>query len=181
MDIPYDDETFDIILCWGVLMYVPSVGRVFGELVRTLRKGGTLVIAVHRKTTLAPLHDVIRRMCLRVPDPAKDPLINTAALPIKIAASVLGRRATRDDLPIEAKIEDFYFVPFKRFFSIAEIKRLFAGHGLSSEVLYEYTGRFKSASSFIVRGRKQAMCSVLVYMISRKLLQVSLEQLGSYA
>jgi 2-polyprenyl-6-hydroxyphenyl methylase / 3-demethylubiquinone-9 3-methyltransferase len=181
MDVPYDDEAFDIILCWGVLMYVPSVARVFGELVRTLRKGGTLVIAVHRKTALAPLHDVIRRMCLRVPEPAKGPLIKTAALPIKIAAAVVGRQATRDDLPIEAKIDDFYFIPFKRFFSIAEIQRLFAGHGLSSEVLYEYTGRFKSSSSFIVRGTKQTMCSVFLYMLSNELLKVLLPQLSSYA
>jgi 2-polyprenyl-6-hydroxyphenyl methylase / 3-demethylubiquinone-9 3-methyltransferase len=154
MDIPCDDETFDLILCWGVLMYVPSVERVFGELVRTLRPGGTLVLAVHRKTPLTPLHHGIRQLCLRIPESAKGPVIKAAALSIKAAAAALGKRAARDDLSLEAKIDDFYFIPFKRFFSLAEIEDLFGSHGLSSEVLYAYTGRFKSSSSVIVRGMK---------------------------
>jgi 2-polyprenyl-6-hydroxyphenyl methylase/3-demethylubiquinone-9 3-methyltransferase len=154
MDIPCADEAFDLILCWGVLMYVPSVERVFSELARTLRQGGTIVVAVHRKTTLTPLHDAIRRLCSRVPASAKGLIIKAMALPIKIAAAILWKRAARDDLSIEAKIDDFYFVPFKRFFSIAEVQRLFEHHGLSTETLYEYTGRFKSSSSFIMRGTK---------------------------
>jgi 2-polyprenyl-6-hydroxyphenyl methylase / 3-demethylubiquinone-9 3-methyltransferase len=154
MDIPCADETFDVILCWGVLMYVPSVERVFGELVRTLRPGGTLVVAVHRKTPLTPLHDGIRQLCLRIPAWAKGPVIKAAAVPIKVAAAALGKRAARDDLSLEAKIDDFYFIPFKRFFSLAEIEDLFRSYGLSSEVLYAYTGRFKSSSSVIVRGMK---------------------------
>jgi 2-polyprenyl-6-hydroxyphenyl methylase / 3-demethylubiquinone-9 3-methyltransferase len=154
MDIPCDDETFDVILCWGVLMYVPSVERVFGELVRTLRPGGTLVVAVHRKTLLTPLHDGIRRLCLRIPESAKGPAIKAAALPIRVASAALGKRAARDDLSLEAKIDDFYFIPFKRFFSLAEVEGLFGSYGLSSEVIYAYTGRFKSSSSVIVRGMK---------------------------
>ena len=154
MDIPCDDETFDVILCWGVLMYVPSVERVFGELVRTLRPGGTLVVAVHRKTPLTPVHDGIRQICLRIPESAKGPVIKAAALPIRVASAALGKRAARDDLSLEAKIDDFYFIPFKRFFSLAEVEGLFGSHGLSSEVVYAYTGRFKSSSSVIVRGMK---------------------------
>jgi 2-polyprenyl-6-hydroxyphenyl methylase/3-demethylubiquinone-9 3-methyltransferase len=154
MDIPCDDETFDLILCWGVLMYVPSVEWVFSELVRTLRPGGTLVLAVHRKTPLTPLHHGIRQLCLRIPEPAKGPVIKAAALSIKAVAAALGKRAARDDLSLEAKIDDFYFIPFKRFFSLAEVEDLFGSHGLSSEVIYAYTGRFKSSSSCIVRGMK---------------------------
>jgi 2-polyprenyl-6-hydroxyphenyl methylase/3-demethylubiquinone-9 3-methyltransferase len=154
MDIPCDDEMFDVVLCWGVLMYVPSVQRVFGELIRTLRPGGTLILAVHRKTGLTPIHEGIRGLCLRIPELAKGPAIKAAALPIKIAAAVLGRRAARDDLSLEAKIDDFYFIPFKRFFSLPEVEDLFGSYGLSSEVPYAHTGRFKSSSSFIVRGMK---------------------------
>src|SRR5262245_23143264 len=157
MDIPYSDGTFDLILCWGVLMYVPSVERVFSELARTLRQGGTIVVAVHRKTTLTPLHDAIRRLCSRVPASAKGLIIKAMAMPIKVAATIHSKRAARDDLSIEAKIDDFYFVPFKRFFSIAEVQRLFEQHGLSTETLYEYTGRFKSSSSFIMRGTKHGL------------------------
>jgi 2-polyprenyl-6-hydroxyphenyl methylase / 3-demethylubiquinone-9 3-methyltransferase len=162
MDLPHDDETFDLILCWGVLMYVSSVERVFGELVRTLREGGTLVLAVHRKTSLTFLHHRIRRLCLRIPQAAKGTVIKAAALPIKLASTLLRRRVARDDLSIEAKIDDFYFIPFKRFLSIPEVERLFAGHGLTSEIIYEYTGRFKSSSSLVIRGMKQGSVSLVL-------------------
>lgn len=155
VNIPYDDETFDLVLCWGVLMYVPSLERAFGELVRTLREKGTIIVAVHRKTVFTPLHNVIRRICLRIPSRAKGTIIKLAAVSIKMAATVLQRRAVRDDLSFEAKVEDFYFIPFKRFVSVAEIKALFDRHSLTSEIVYEYTGRFKSTSNVIVRGTKQ--------------------------
>jgi ubiquinone/menaquinone biosynthesis C-methylase UbiE len=179
MDIPHPDDTFDLILCWGVLMYVPSVERVFSELVRTLRKGGTLVLAVHRKTSLTFLHDRIRRFCLRIPQPAKGPAIKMAALPIKVASALLRRRAARDDLSIEAKIDDFYFIPFKRFFSIPEIKHLMAEHGLSSQLLYEYTGRFKSSSSFMIRGMKQLMFAAMACAVAKQMGSVPLAQLSA--
>lgn len=40
MEIPYSDETFDLVLCWGVLMYVPSAEKVFNEDAQTGRNLG---------------------------------------------------------------------------------------------------------------------------------------------
>ena len=154
MEIPYPDETFDLTLCWGVLMYVPSVERVFGELVRTLRRGGTLVVAVHRKSALTPVHHAIRHLCLSIPKAAKGAVIKSAARVIRGVSTALGRQPARNDLTFEAKVDDFYFIPFKRFFSVTEVQDLFKRHHLSCELVYNYTGRFKSTSSFIMSGIK---------------------------
>jgi ubiquinone/menaquinone biosynthesis C-methylase UbiE len=154
MEIPYPDETFDLVLCWGVLMYVPSAEKVFSELVRTLKPGGALIVAVHRKSALTPVHDLIRRACLRIPKAAKGATIKSAATVIRLVSTALGRKPARNDLTFEAKVDDFYFVPFKRFFSVAEVKALFDRHHLCGEIVFEYTGRFKSTSSFIMRAKK---------------------------
>lgn len=155
MNIPYKNGTFDLILCWGVLMYVPSLERVFGELIRTLREKGTIIVAVHRKTLFTPLHNMIRRICLRIPNSARGAAIKSAAVLIRIVSTLLNRQAIRDDLSFEAKVEDFYFIPFKRFVSVREIKGLLGRYGLSSDIVYEYTGRFRSTSNVILRGTKQ--------------------------
>jgi 2-polyprenyl-6-hydroxyphenyl methylase / 3-demethylubiquinone-9 3-methyltransferase len=163
MELPFDDESFDLILCWGVLMYVPSAEKVFSELIRCLRKDGTLVVAVHRKSALTPLHDAIRRMCLRIPGFARGAAIKLMALSIKTFVAATSRRAVRDDLSFEAKVEDFYFVPFKRFFTIEEMQALFRRHEMSSEVVFEHTGRFKSTSNVVLRG---AMLDTSIVIIS---------------
>jgi ubiquinone/menaquinone biosynthesis C-methylase UbiE len=152
MELPFEDESFDLILCWGVLMYVPSAEKVFSELVRCLRKDGTLVVAVHRKSALTPMHNAIRYVCLRIPKFARGAAIKLMALSIKTLVTALNRRPVRDDLSFEAKVEDFYFIPFKRFFTIDEMQALFQRHGMSSEVVFEHTGRFKSSSNVILRG-----------------------------
>jgi ubiquinone/menaquinone biosynthesis C-methylase UbiE len=153
MELPFKDESFDLILCWGVLMYVPSTERVFDELVRCLRKDGMLIVAVHRKSVVTPLHNAIRHICLRVPRFARGPTIKLMALSIKSVASALNRRAARDDLSFEAKVEDFYFIPFKRFFNVDELQELFRRYDISSEVVVEHTGRFKSTSNIVLRGQ----------------------------
>jgi 2-polyprenyl-6-hydroxyphenyl methylase/3-demethylubiquinone-9 3-methyltransferase len=152
MELPFEDESFDLILCWGVLMYVPSAEKVFSELVRCLRKDGTLVAAVHRKSALTPLHNAIRHICLRIPGFARGATIKLMALSIKALVTAMNRRPVRDDLSFEAKVEDFYFVPFKRFFTTDEMQALFQKYKMSGEVVFEHTGRFKSTSNVILRG-----------------------------
>lgn len=113
-----------------------------------------MVVAVHRKSALTPVHDLIRRACLRIPKAAKGATIKSAATVIRRVSTALGRKPARNDLTFEAKVDDFYFVPFKRFFSVAEVKDLFDRHHLSGEMVFEYTGRFKSTSSFMMKARK---------------------------
>jgi len=43
-DLPFPDQTFDLITCFGVLHHIANVSYVIGELVRTLRPGGYFVL-----------------------------------------------------------------------------------------------------------------------------------------
>jgi ubiquinone/menaquinone biosynthesis C-methylase UbiE len=43
--LSFPDASFDYVLCWGVLMHVPDVGRAVAELARVLRPGGALVLS----------------------------------------------------------------------------------------------------------------------------------------
>lgn len=43
--LSFPDESFDYVLCWGVLMHIPEVHKAVSELSRVLKKGGTLIIS----------------------------------------------------------------------------------------------------------------------------------------
>ena len=43
--LPFEDRSVDYVLCWGVLMHVPEVGKAVSELSRVLRHGGMCVVS----------------------------------------------------------------------------------------------------------------------------------------
>lgn len=45
LDLSFPDESFDYLLCWGVLMHIPDVERAIVELARVVRPGGVLVVS----------------------------------------------------------------------------------------------------------------------------------------
>jgi SAM-dependent methyltransferase len=42
----FDDASFDVVLCLGVLEYVPDLDRAFDEVARVLRPGGVFVFSM---------------------------------------------------------------------------------------------------------------------------------------
>lgn len=42
--LPFENETFDLITCFGVLHHIANVSYVFSELARVLEKGGLLLV-----------------------------------------------------------------------------------------------------------------------------------------
>lgn len=45
LDLSFQDQEFDAILCWGVLMHIPDIEAATRELARTLRPGGRLAVS----------------------------------------------------------------------------------------------------------------------------------------
>ena len=52
LELSFPDESFDYILCWGVLMHIPEVGRAVAEIARVLKPGGVLVVSEGNKSSL---------------------------------------------------------------------------------------------------------------------------------
>ena len=48
-NMPYDDGSFDVVLIFEALYYIPSPQRFFAECRRVLRRGGVLLIATANK------------------------------------------------------------------------------------------------------------------------------------
>ncbi|MFW5875238.1 MAG: class I SAM-dependent methyltransferase [Myxococcota bacterium] len=49
--LPFHDDSFDFVNCWGVLMHVPELERALGELCRVLAPGGRLAITDNSATS----------------------------------------------------------------------------------------------------------------------------------
>jgi len=66
LDLPFADDTFDVVFSHGVLHHVPDIKRAQGEIHRVLRPGGELVIMVYARWSLNYLVSIslIRRAAL---------------------------------------------------------------------------------------------------------------------
>jgi SAM-dependent methyltransferase len=66
LDLPFADDTFDMVFSHGVLHHVPDVRQAQGEIHRVLRPGGELVIMVYARWSLNYLVSIalIRRAVL---------------------------------------------------------------------------------------------------------------------
>lgn len=73
LELSFPDQSFDYVLCWGVLMHIPEVDRAVAELARVLKPGGALVISEGNKSSLEAvamrnLKRVLRRETAQVKD-----------------------------------------------------------------------------------------------------------------
>lgn len=66
LDLPFDDDTFDVVFSHGVLHHVPDIKRAQEEIHRVLRPDGELVIMVYARWSLNYLMSIaiIRRAAL---------------------------------------------------------------------------------------------------------------------
>lgn len=45
LSLPFEDESFDHVLCWGVLMHIPDAETAVREIARVVRPGGRIVVS----------------------------------------------------------------------------------------------------------------------------------------
>ncbi len=51
-DLKFDDESFEYVISWGVLMHIPDMEKAVEELARVVRKGGYLVLSENNQHSL---------------------------------------------------------------------------------------------------------------------------------
>jgi SAM-dependent methyltransferase len=51
-DMPFGDDSFDIVYCFGVLMHIPDVDRAVAEIKRVLKPGGILLLMVYNRSSV---------------------------------------------------------------------------------------------------------------------------------
>ena len=154
LDLPLRSDSFDLVFCWGVIHHTSDPARALDELVRVLEPGGMLILAVYLRTWLTPLHELARWVCVRLPGAWRPLVVRGLASLVRARVRLSPLTTTRDDNPlIESQVEDWFFVPDKHFFSVDQLAQLFAERGLTFELLDPHTGRFRSSSNFVARGR----------------------------
>jgi 2-polyprenyl-3-methyl-5-hydroxy-6-metoxy-1,4-benzoquinol methylase len=52
LNLPFSEETFDYVHCWGVLMHVPQIETALTELIRLVKPGGKLVLMENNADSL---------------------------------------------------------------------------------------------------------------------------------
>jgi ubiquinone/menaquinone biosynthesis C-methylase UbiE len=93
LDIPFPDETFDMVWCAGVLMITANDERALDELTRVTKTGGYLYLLVYATGGLRwPLIQSLRPLASQIDKPAIDRAIQIAGL------SANKRRSFLDDL-----------------------------------------------------------------------------------
>lgn len=152
-------EQFDLVWCWGVAMMAPDPERIMRNLVRVVKPGGVIYLGLYLKTWLSPLHEVIRHFCRRhMNSPArKQFVLDFFAWLTRVITRIKRREINlRDDnISIRTQVEDWYYPPYKTFYSIDEILNLLEQSGFAAECIQDRLGRMKSATIFVVRGSRR--------------------------
>jgi SAM-dependent methyltransferase len=68
LDIPYPNETFDIVYSFGVLHHIPDADQAVKEILRVLKPNGRLAIMLYNKTSINYMIEIrrLRKCGLRV-------------------------------------------------------------------------------------------------------------------
>jgi SAM-dependent methyltransferase len=93
LNIPFPDQTFDMVWCAGVLMITADEERALDELTRVMKKGGYLYLLVYATGGIHwPLIQWLRSLATHIGRPSIEEAIRQAGLPAN------KRRSFLDDL-----------------------------------------------------------------------------------
>jgi ubiquinone/menaquinone biosynthesis C-methylase UbiE len=151
LDLPYDDNAFDIVLCVYMLQHTPDPRQGFLEAARVAAPGGTVLYAIGRENGMGKLHSKSRNLFGRVPASLRRPsVLPFVPLYWSLLKATGRRKASENDLTID--LVDWLYNPLQKFVLEADILSWFDQAGLTYSSL-GYTGLMKSMH--ICRGTKQ--------------------------
>jgi uncharacterized protein YbaR (Trm112 family)/2-polyprenyl-3-methyl-5-hydroxy-6-metoxy-1,4-benzoquinol methylase len=160
-NLPFREQTFDLVYSWGVLHHTPDPRRAFEGLVDFAKEEGDVSVKIYRKrpAPAAFIESMIRKVSLHLPLRA---LYNLSylAVPINWFYWKLGRfipglgKAIQGTIRVDPNWRishidtfDWYHPQYQFHFPMEEVESWFAQKGLSDIVGVESKG---------VRGRKKA-------------------------
>jgi ubiquinone/menaquinone biosynthesis C-methylase UbiE len=155
LDLPFSDENFDIVWAWGTVHHTTDPFKAINELIRVLKKDGSLLLAVYTRTRLTFLHEIIRKTLIRTP--RRSWTLLSKVMTIFLAPVVFlfkKREKSRKGEKLEELILDWYFVPIRYYYRPEEIRVFLEKKGFVIEKFLPASGRFDSTSNFIFKARK---------------------------
>lgn len=157
LKLPYPDEAFDIVWAWGTVHHTTDPFGAVSELLRVLKKGGSILLAVYTRTKLTFIHEIIRKTLIRTPKRSWTALSKIMSFFLAPVVFFFKKREkSRKGEKLEELILDWYFVPIRHYYYPDEIKQLLEDNGLTIENFLPASGRFNSTSNFIFKARKPA-------------------------
>lgn len=78
--LSYKNETFDIVWAGGSVHHTSNPLKAIEELIRVLRRGSILLLAVYNKTKFTFFHELIRKILVRTPQKSRTILSKILAL-----------------------------------------------------------------------------------------------------
>ena len=156
LQLPFADGTFDIVWAWGTVHHTTDPLRAISELARVLRLGGSIFLAVYKRTKLTWIHEIIRKTLVKTPKRSWTALSKIMAFFLSPVVFFFKKREkSRKGEKLEELILDWYFVPIRHYYRPDEIRDFLEGKGFEIEKFLPASGRFDSSSNFIYKARKK--------------------------
>jgi len=153
--LPFSDEKFDIVWAWGTVHHTTDPLGAIEELMRVLKKGGSLFLAVYKRTKATWIHELIRKTLVRTPRKTWTFLSKILAFFLTPVVFIFKKREkSRKGEKLEELILDWYFVPIRHYYYPEEIRQFLETRGFKIEKELAHSGRFNSSSNFIYKARK---------------------------
>ncbi len=155
LELPFADASFDIVWAWGTVHHTTDPLRAIDQLIRVLKPGGSLLLAVYTRTRVTFIHEFIRKILVRTPRRSWTFLSKVMAVLLAPVVFLFKRREkSRKGEKLEELILDWYFVPIRHYYRPEEIRTYLENRGFSIENFLPASGRFNSTSNFIFKARK---------------------------
>ena len=157
LHLPYDDASFNIVWAWGTVHHTTDPLGAIDGLIRVLKPGGSILLAIYKKTKVTWIHEAIRRTLVKTPRRSWNALAKIMAFFGTPIVWVFKRREkARKGESLSELILDWYFVPIRHYYKPDQIKTYLEGKGFTIENYLAHSGRFNSSSNFIFKARKPA-------------------------
>jgi ubiquinone/menaquinone biosynthesis C-methylase UbiE len=155
LHLPYPDASFDIVWAWGTVHHTTDPLAAIDGLIRVLKPGGSILLAIYKKTKVTWIHEAIRRPLVKTPRRAWNGLAKIMAFFGTPIVWIFKRREkARKGEKLSELILDWYFVPIRHYYKPDTIRKYLEDKGFTIENYLPHSGRFNSSSNFIFKARK---------------------------